>query len=180
MSSPPGKLDPMPVEELSKRTLRLLERARYVNLATVSGEGHPWVATLEYAWFGHPLRLVFGSPDQALHSRNIVGCSRVSGALFTAPYGSGLDVDAVDGAQFSGHCREIDPQGLDEYHQAFYEAVFTDETERAQWMLPPASLQGSAPHRLYLVEVEQLWLIDTRVWEQDRIDRRVEVPLAEL
>jgi hypothetical protein len=46
--------------------------------------------------------------------------------------------------------------------------------------LPPASLRAPAEHRLYLIEVERWWLIDTRTWEHDRIDRRVELPVEEL
>lgn len=47
-------------------------------------------------------------------------------------------------------------------------------------MLPRSLLAPPAQHRLYLIEVERWWLIDTRTWAQDRIDRRVEMPLADL
>jgi hypothetical protein len=43
-----------------------------------------------------------------------------------------------------------------------------------------SALVAPAPHRLYLVEVEQWWLVDTRTWAEDRIDRRAEVPLSAL
>ncbi|GAB2716029.1 pyridoxamine 5'-phosphate oxidase family protein [Streptomyces bullii] len=162
------------------RTRRLLERARYLNLATVSPEGRPWVATLEYAWLADPLRFVFGSAGLSRHGLNIARGPEVSGALFLAPNTPGLDVDAVDGAQFTGTCGEISPEELDEYHSVFYRAVFPDPEERARYLLEPARLRSPAPHRLYLVVVEDWWLIDTRTWEHDRIDRRMEVPPAVL
>ncbi|MFE5733428.1 pyridoxamine 5'-phosphate oxidase family protein [Streptomyces sp. NPDC056528] len=170
----------MPNEELTERVLRLLEQARYVSLATTSPQGSPWVSVLEYAWFARPLRLVFGSPAQSLHSRHIAERLRVAGALFTAGGGPELDVDAIDGAQFSGRCRELSGEDLLAYHRPYYEKLFSEEEERARWMLPSASLRHPAAHRLYLIEVDRLWLVDTRTWEEDRVERRVEVPLTGL
>ncbi|SDP37014.1 Pyridoxamine 5'-phosphate oxidase [Actinopolyspora xinjiangensis] len=162
---------------LAGRTRRLLERARYLNLATVSATGLPWVATLEYAWFRDPLRLVYGSTTGARHSRDIAFRDRVSGSLFLGGGDNGTEISAIDGAQFTGRCSEIPPGELDRYHEAFYESVFPDEEQRAEWMLPRSSLRAPAEHRLYLIEVERWWLIDTRTWQQDRVDRRVELPL---
>ncbi|MEV0899971.1 pyridoxamine 5'-phosphate oxidase family protein [Actinoplanes sp. NPDC049802] len=162
------------------RTRRLLDRARYVNLATVSPEGEPWVATLEYAWFAGPLRLVFGSATGSRHSLDVAANASVSGALFTAPAGPGLDVAATDGAQFTGTCVEISPDDLPGYHAGFYRAVFPDPRQRAEYQLEPARLAAPAAHRLYLVTVDRWWLIDTSTWETDRIDRRTEVPRDDL
>jgi len=162
------------------RTRRLLRRARYVNLATTNAQGRPWVATLEYAWFAEPLRLVFGSATVSRHSRDIAANPAVSGSLFIAPTGPELDIDATDGAQFTGTCTEIPPDRLDDYYAPFYEAVFPDPSQRAAFQLDRRLLAAPEPHRLYLVTVNQWWLIDTSTWERDRIDRRSEVPLAAL
>jgi hypothetical protein len=171
----------MDLDHMVDRTRRLLGEARYLNLATVSPDGRPWVATMEYAWLGDPLRFLFGSATGSLHSRNIASSPRISGSLFVGPGSvAGLDLAAVDGAQFTGTCAEITAGDLDRYHSLFYEAVFPDEAERAQWMLPRTSLRAPAEHRLYLIEVERWWLIDTRTWEHDRIDRRIELPVAHL
>ncbi|GAA2485765.1 hypothetical protein GCM10010406_22450 [Streptomyces thermolineatus] len=177
---PPPQVTAAELDGMADRTGRLLDAARYLNLATVSREGRPWVATLEYAWLGEPLRFLFGSAVGSRHSRDIASSPLVAGSLFLAGGGTGLDVAAVDGAQFTGTCSEVGAQDLDRYRPLFYEAVFPDERERARWMLPKSSLREPAEHRLYLVEVERWWLVDTRTWEQDRVDRRVELPLAEL
>ncbi|WP_327352406.1 pyridoxamine 5'-phosphate oxidase family protein [Streptomyces sp. NBC_01304] len=176
----PGDLDERP-GDLGERTRRLLDTARYLNLATVSADGSPWVATLEYAWLaGPPLRFVFGSATGSRHSRDVARSARVSGSLFVAGGGPGLDVAAVDGAQFTGTCAEVTAAELDRYHSVFYETVFPDEQQRSEWSLPPNALRAPAGHRLYLVEVERWWLVDTRTWEVDRIDRRIEVAPDEL
>jgi uncharacterized protein YhbP (UPF0306 family) len=162
------------------RTRRLLEKARYLNLATVSPEGQPWAATLEYAWLTDPLRFVFGSAGLSRHGLNISLAPSVGGALFVAPSTPGPDIGAVDGAQFTGTCGAISADELGDYYSDFYRVVFPDPEQRARLRLKPSQLRPPAAHRLYVVIVEEWWLIDTRTWEHDRIDRRTEVPLAEL
>ncbi|HWO62191.1 MAG TPA: pyridoxamine 5'-phosphate oxidase family protein [Umezawaea sp.] len=162
-------------ESLAARTHRLLAEARYLSLATVSADGRPWVAVLEYAALTGPLRLLFGSATGSRHGTDVARSPEVSGALFLP--GNGADFTAVDGAQFSGRCRALDSAEVDEYHAVFYAKVFPDEAQRAEWMLPAEALRGQAGHRLYLVEVDRWWLVDTRTWAEDRIDRRVEMPL---
>ncbi|WP_127500331.1 pyridoxamine 5'-phosphate oxidase family protein [Actinoplanes solisilvae] len=162
------------------RTRRLLDHARYINLATVSPQGQPWVATLEYVWFAAPLRLVFGSATSSRHGLDVAANPAVSGALFLPPSTAGLDIDATDGAQFTGVCSEISATELDDYYSDFYRGVFPDPAQRAQFQLERSLLAPPAPHRLYLVAVRQWWLIDTRTWKRDRIDRRMQVPPAEL
>lgn len=165
---------------LAGRTRRLLDQARYVNLATASPEGVPWVAVLEYAWLADPLRLVFGSATGSRHSLDVGSSPRVAGSLFVAGDATGAAFTGIDGAQFTGRCSEIPAEDLDRFYPAFYEAVLPDAQQRAEWMLPRSLLASPAQHRLYLIEVERWWLIDTRTWAQDRIDRRVEMPLTEL
>jgi Pyridoxamine 5'-phosphate oxidase len=167
-------------DSLAARSRRLLDEARYLNLATVSPGGRPWVAVLEYAWLADPLRFVFGSATTSRHSTDIAAFPQVSGSLFLAAGSVGLDIEGVDGAQFTGTAREVPAAELDRYYAVFYETVFPDPDQRTEWMLPQSMLRSPAEHRLYLVEVERWWLMDTSTWAEDRIDRRVEMPLAEL
>jgi uncharacterized protein YhbP (UPF0306 family) len=160
----------------ARRSRRLLEEARYLTLATVSTDGRPWSAVLQYAWLPDPLRFLFGSAIQSRHSRDIATRPRISGSLFVA----GDSLMDVDGAQFSGTCQELSPEDVERYHATFYDALFPDAQDRAEWALPQSELLPPAEHRLYLIEVDDWWLIDTRTWAEDRIDRRVKVPLTEL
>ncbi|MGH3324977.1 MAG: pyridoxamine 5'-phosphate oxidase family protein, partial [Streptomyces sp.] len=122
-------------DSLTARTGRLLDEARYLNLATVSPESLPWVSVVEYAWLAGPLRFVFGSATGSRHSRDIASSPRVSGSLFvTGGAATGVDFASVDGAQFTGRCAEIPADELDRYHSVFYEAVFPEEAQRTEWM----------------------------------------------
>jgi uncharacterized protein YhbP (UPF0306 family) len=163
-------------EGVARRTRRLLDEAKFLSLATVSTEEQPWSAVLQYAWLPRPLRFLFGSAVQSRHSTDVATRPRVAGLLFV----TGGDLLSVDGAQFAGTCRELSPDEVVEHHAAFYDAVLPDAAERAEYTLPVSMLVPPAPHRLYVVEVEQWWLVDTSTWVEDRIDRRAEVPLADL
>jgi len=163
-------------DSLAKRSRRLLDEAKYLTLGTVSTDGHPWTAVLQYAWLAHPLRFLYGSAILSQHSRDIATRPRVSGSLFV----SGDSLMDVDGAQFSGTCRELSTEDVERFHGTFYDAVLPDARDRAEWTLPPSALVEPAEHRLYVIELDEWWLVDTRTWAEDRIDRRVQVPLAEL
>jgi uncharacterized protein YhbP (UPF0306 family) len=167
-------------DSLASRTRRLLGEARYLTIATVSDDGSPWSAVLQYAWLGQPLRFLFGSAIRSRHSRHIAARPQVSGSLYVTGSGPGLSLSSVDGAQFSGRCFELSAEDVDRFHAAFYDAVLPDPQSRAKWTLPPSALLPPAEHRLYVIEVERWWLVDTRTWAQDRIDRRIEMPLDEL
>lgn len=163
-------------DSLAGRSRRLLDEAGYLTLATVSTDGQPWSAVLQYAWLAEPLRFLFGSAIQARHSRHVAARPQISGSLFVA----GGDLLAVDGAQFSGTCVELCAADVHRYHARFYDAVLPDARDRAEWTLPAEALLPPAEHRLYLIEVDQWWLVDTSTWAEDRIDRRVQVPVSEL
>lgn len=168
-------------DNLAGRTWRLLEEAKYLTLATVSDDGLPWAAVLQYAWLRDPLRLLFGSAVRARHSRHVAARPQVGGSLFaTANDGAGAAIASVDGAQFTGRCAELPAADVARLHATFYEAVLPDPRMRAEWALPSSSLCPPAEHRLYMITVGRWWLIDTRTWAEDRIDRRIEVPLTEL
>jgi uncharacterized protein YhbP (UPF0306 family) len=155
------------------RTKRILDEAKYLSLSTVSGAGEPWSAVLQYAWLPRPLRFLFGSATQSRHSGHIATNPVVSGSLYV----TGDSLTAVDGAQFTGTCRELDPDEVRRHHATFYDALLPDEETRAEYTLPVDALLPPADHRIYQITVTRLWLIDTSTWIEDRIDRRVEVAL---
>jgi hypothetical protein len=98
----------------------------------------------------------------------------VSGSLFTTGNGA---LTEVDGAQFTGTCRELTEAEVREHHATFYDALLPDEESRAEYTLPVELLLPPAEHRIYQITVQRLWLIDTSTWIEDRIDRRIEVEL---
>lgn len=165
---------------LADRTRRLLDEAHHLTLATASGDGRPWAATLHYAWLEAPLRFLFCSVTGARHSRHVAAAPEVSGSLFTTGRPTGVAIAPVEGAQFTGVCRPVPDDQLEQLHAAFFAAVLPDPEARAAWMLPLSALRPPSDHRLYQIEVERWWLIDLSTWARDRVDRRVEMPLGAL
>lgn len=159
---------------LAGRTRRILDEARYLSLSTVSCDGQPWSAVLQYAWLAAPLRFLFGSATQSRHSLDVATRPSVSGSLFVTGDGT---LTSVDGAQFTGTCQELPAHLVREHHAVFYDALLPDEESRAEYTLPVEALLPPADHRIYEITVDRLWLIDTSTWVEDRIDRRVAAPL---
>ncbi|MEV2250804.1 pyridoxamine 5'-phosphate oxidase family protein [Streptomyces sp. NPDC050147] len=167
-------------EELAARTLRLLGATRYLTLATSSPQGEPWSAALHYEWQPDPLRLLFCSSHQTRHGADIASNAQVAGSLFVTGTTTDVAIAPVEGAQFTGVCAEVPDDGLQEAHRRFFEAVFPDPEVRAEWALPLDAFGPPGVHRLYRVTVDRWWLIDLRTWAEDKIDRRVEMPLSAL
>ncbi|MBQ1074789.1 pyridoxamine 5'-phosphate oxidase family protein [Micromonospora sp. C31] len=160
--------------DLVDRLHRVLTDAKYLSLSTVSPDRRPWTAVLQYAWLPDPLRLLFGSATQSRHSRHVAARPTVSGALFVTGDGA---LTEVDGAQFTGTCRELTADETHAHHATFYDALLPDEASRAEYTLPVSALLPPAEHRIYQVSVDRVWLVDTSTWLEDRIDRRIEVDL---
>lgn len=157
------------------RTRQILDKARWATLATVSASGEPWSSVVHYVWLPDPLRLLFTSADDARHSKDIAGDPRVSGSLCCTGVDTGIALGDVDGAQFTGHCTEVAAEELIKYHDLFFGTLFPDPSVRAQWALPPESFRAPESHRLYLITVDDWWIIDFSRWAADKIDRRMRV-----
>ncbi|GGL11391.1 hypothetical protein GCM10011588_27320 [Nocardia jinanensis] len=163
------------------RSSFLLDRARFVTLATTGPHG-PWAATVNFVARHRPLHLIWYSLRTAEHSANIIANPRVSGSMFmtglTGPDApSGLP---IDGAQFSGSCREVSPAELPECYEHYYAANFPDPAERADWALPVESFRGDGPRRFYRLDIERWGLYDAQRWTVDKHDTRMEVALSEI
>jgi uncharacterized protein YhbP (UPF0306 family) len=164
---------------LVHRSDLILDRARFVTLAT-SGPGGPWASTVNYVALRRPLRMMWYSLRSAQHSVNLAAHPGVSGSLFLTGL-TGADAPAgipIDGAQFTGECREVTADELPEYHRNYYQSNFPDPAVREQWMLPLDEFRGNGPRRFYRLDIDRWWLYDAQRWTVDKHDSRVEVPVA--
>lgn len=163
------------------RSRMLLNRARFVTLATAGPHG-PWAATVNFVARHRPLHLIWYSLRTAEHSANIAADPRVSGSLFMTGL-TGADAPSglpIDGAQFSGNCREVLSAELPECYDYFYATNFPDPAERAEWALPMESFQGDGPRRFYRLDIERWGLYDAQRWTVDKHDLRMEIALSDI
>ncbi|MCX5381456.1 pyridoxamine 5'-phosphate oxidase family protein [Streptomyces sp. NBC_00091] len=157
---------------LNERVDRLLANARFTTLATHDGRT-PWAATVNFVALHRPLRLLWASMASARHSRDIAAERSVAGSI----YMTGLPGFGLDGMQYSGTARSIEHESeVIAFHKTFYDLNFPDEAVRQQLLLPPETYFRDGGRRLYLLTVEQYWLLDIDRWLIDMTDQRIEVP----
>ncbi|WP_327118593.1 pyridoxamine 5'-phosphate oxidase family protein [Nocardia sp. NBC_01730] len=164
---------------LALRSRVLLDRARFVTLAT-SGPAGPWSSTVNYVVLHQPLRLLWYSLRDARHSMNIAGSPQVAGSIFLTGL-TGSDAPSgipIDGAQFTGECREVTADELPAYYDRYYESNFPDPAVRAEWMLPLDEFHTDGPRRFYRLDIDRWWLYDAQRWTEDKHDTRIEVSVA--
>lgn len=167
------------MDALLDRSRLLLHTARFMTLATLSAGGEPWASTVNYVCRAEPLKLIWYSMRDALHSRNLEAGAVVSGSISRYDLGAASPI-GLDGAQFVSECRVLDSEEAHAAHRHYYERNFPDELVRRQWMLPIEEFVGTGHRRFYEATITRWWLFDIERWLRDKQDRRVEVPLSTL
>ncbi|RIJ12855.1 pyridoxamine 5'-phosphate oxidase family protein [Pseudomonas sp. 91RF] len=167
------------LSSLSQRSRMLLSSARFMTLATVTPRGEPWASTVNYVCQAEPLKVIWYSSRDAMHSLNITSRADVSASVFRCDLGDASPI-GLDGGQLFGECRVIVGAEVEEVHRHYYERNFPDVLARRQWMLPTEQFHGEGPRRFYELSIMSWWLFDIEQWLQDRRDRRIEVPLSDL
>ncbi|WP_048243222.1 pyridoxamine 5'-phosphate oxidase family protein [Burkholderia cepacia] len=160
----------------TERSRLLLHTARFATLASVSVEGDPWASVVNFVTISPPIRIIWYSLKEALHSRNLLHRPDVSGAIYRADLGD-VSPLGLDGAQFTGKCRVIPDDEAEDIHRQYYCLNFPDATVRHAWMLPLDSFVGEGSRRFYEVAIEAWWLFDIDGWLKDKCDRRIPVAI---
>ncbi|WP_230492850.1 hypothetical protein [Martelella alba] len=148
-------------------------------MATALPDGLTWAATLNHVVCYNPLRLIWYSMKQAVHSEHIRRRAAVAGSIFfdNRPELSFL---GLDGAQFTGEAREIPYQECQAVHHYYYEHNFTDPAIREKWLIDVDEFHNAGPRRFYELTINAWWLLDLDGWAINKEDRRIAVPLNAL
>ena len=125
----------------------LLERERFMTLATADADGTPWASPVWYAPDGD-FELLWVSKPGARHSRNIAARPEIAIVIFDSQQTPG-DVRAL---YMAARAEEIDARGLEAYNARSI----------AQGLPPwgPEDVRPPARHRLYRAVVSQHWMLD--------------------
>lgn len=163
----------------TERSLSLLQNSRFFTLASRSLAGEVWASTVNYVPAFSPVRILWCSMRTARHSENIRQHALVSGSVFRTNL-QGVSPLGLDGAQFTGLCREIPEHESSEAHHYFSLNNFPDEALRAEWMPPLDEFIGKGARRFYELMISEWWLLDIDRWLETRQDRRIAVDLKTL
>jgi uncharacterized protein YhbP (UPF0306 family) len=167
----------MPAHDiLVQRSNVLIDHTRFLTLASRGPEG-VWASTVNFVPLRQPLRFLWYSLRDTRHSRNIDAFPEVAGSVFRTDLPTDL---GLDGAQFTGTARSVEPDGPEEFHKLFYERNFPDEQTREEWRIPLDEFRGNGPRRFYLLTITAWWLVDLDRWLVTKDDRRIAVDLAAL
>ena len=123
----------------------LIERERFMTLATADPDGRPWASPVWYAPDG-PFELLWVSRPGARHSRNLATRPELGIVIFDSTQTPG-EVEAV---YMEARAEETDPQRI---------AIFSRRSVAqgmAEWPVVPDHL------RLYSAVVSQHWVLDSR------------------
>lgn len=169
----------MLIMSLIERSLSLLQNTRFFTLASRSLAGEVWASTINYVPAFSPIRIIWCSEHIAKHSGNIRQHAQVSGSIFRTDL-QGVSPLGLDGAQFTGLCREIPENEIDEIYDYFSLNNYPDETSRAMWMPPLSEFKGDGVRRFYELKITEWWILDIDGWLETRQDRRIPVDLSTL
>ncbi|MGH3293205.1 MAG: pyridoxamine 5'-phosphate oxidase family protein [Trebonia sp.] len=145
--------------QLSAIAQDLIDRNRYLTLATADEAGQPWASPVWYAHTGYKEFFWASSPD-ARHSRNIAVRPQVSIVIFD----SSLPPGATQAVYLSGAAEVVTGPGLQRHLQAYSRR--SQEQGLPEWA--PGDVQAPARHRLYRVVAATLFVlkpggVDTRI-----------------
>ncbi|PRD14452.1 pyridoxamine 5'-phosphate oxidase family protein [Pantoea coffeiphila] len=161
----------------TERSLFLLQNCRFFTLASRPDTGEAWASTLNFVPAFSPVRLIWCSPKDARHSENIRQHPLVSGSMFRTDLES-ISPVGLDGAQFTGLCREIAPAEVAATHTYFSQMNFPDAQQRAAWMPPLQEFISEGARRFYEMKIAEWWLLDIDRWLETGLDKRLSLDLA--
>ncbi|WP_163506066.1 pyridoxamine 5'-phosphate oxidase family protein [Fodinicola acaciae] len=152
----------------------LIDRNRYLSLATVDPDGRPWVSPVYFAP-GEDGEFIWVSTVDAEHSRNLAARPDVSLVIFDStvqPY-HGRAVYA------SGEAYALAGDDLDRALR-----IYPGAADRGGAQLTLDDVTGDAPYRLYRAAATRLWVLCPREPRQPCAahglakDHRAAVPLV--
>ena len=157
---------PVSTTDLEVMAKRVLDTNRYMTIATLGEDGHPWVTPVYFSPDRYRYMFWISGPD-AQHSRNIRAHPEVTIVVFD----SSVPIGAAEAVYMRAEAVEVaDPSAED------CDAAFRQRFEEIK-AFTPLELQAPAPLRLYRAGVKQHWVLirgSDPVWGRG-IDSRLEV-----
>ncbi|HSW79566.1 MAG TPA: pyridoxamine 5'-phosphate oxidase family protein [Candidatus Saccharimonadales bacterium] len=154
-------------EELSARVKEIIERIKYITIATISEQHEPWNAPTFFA-YDDKFNLYWGSPARSQHSQNI----RANGQAYIVIYDSTVTPGTGKGVYIRAFCEELSNQ--DEMRAAF-NLIRKRRGDISYWEFE--EFQPDRPIRLYKAEPKHIYTNGGVMVDGEYLDSRVEVTL---
>lgn len=153
---------------LTKAAKEIMERNKYMAIATIDANKKPWVATVFYA-YGKDYTFYFLSPIDSRHAENIRKSPDVSFAIFDSRQPLGESI----GIQAEGTASIVQEKKLEEAIEVYANRLDPDSDIPPTKRYPPEDYSGAAEFRFFKIVVSKMYLTGT-------VNRRTEVDLSEV
>lgn len=146
-------------------TKGIIENNKFLSLATVDNDGKVWSTPLSYS-VDDDYNFYFTSELDSKHIINIMDNPEVSFTIFD----STKRVSDIDGLQIRGIVGQVDESELEGVVKHYYERVFKDPEERAEWEAPYTYfLEDEQPiYRFFQIMPIEIYKRDTENLDADR------------
>lgn len=147
----------------------IIKTNHFLSLATADKEGNVWSTPLSYSW-DEECNFYFTTTMDSKHINNI----RVNPYVSFSIFDSTRRVSDIDGLQIAGIVGEVERDKLEKVVDAYYQYVFPDPEERAEWKAPyEYFMQNEYPvYRFFQIMPINIQKRDT---ENLDVDRTIEI-----
>src|SRR6266567_232260 len=151
---------------LIQKAKEIIEKIKYITIATASKDGTPWNSPV-YSAFDEKYNFFWASDQNGQHSKNIAVNNKIFLVIYdsTVPEGTGVGVYIQARAYKLDNPKEID-RGL-KYLDGRVNKTKYPHTRNSQF-------QNDKPRRVYKAEPEKIWLNVDGTINGNFIDKRVE------
>ena len=156
--------------ELVQKAKEIIEKIKYITIATASKDGSPWNSPV-YSAFDENYNFFWASDQNGQHSKNIMKNNKIFLVIYdsTVPEGTGVGVYIQAKAYKLEDPKEI------EYGITYLDGRVNKKKDPT---IRIAEFQNDKPRRVYKAVPEKMWMnIDGEI-NGHFIDKRVEITLV--
>jgi uncharacterized protein YhbP (UPF0306 family) len=158
------------MDDLEKKAKEIIEKIKYVTIATVSKDGNPWNSPV-YSAFDENYNFFWASDQNGQHSKNIEENNNV----FLVIYDSTVLEGTGRGVYIKAKAYKLESDEDIRYALRYLDGRVNkkkDPTTRV------AEFQNEMPRRVYKAVLEKVWMNDDGEINGHFIDKRVEIKLV--
>ncbi len=153
--------------DLSKRAREIIQKIKYITIATVSPEGQPWNSPV-YSAFDENYNFYFVSWKENQHSKNIFSNSEV----FLVIYDSTVSEGKGEGVYI-----QATAEGLNNPQDIIAAWKLLDERVGKVKERKPEEFMGEFPRRVFKIKSVKAWMNTDGDEQGQYVDKRVEIQL---
>ena len=161
----------MTMTEMAKE---IIKNNKFLSLATRNNKGEVWATPLSYSTDAD-YNFYFTTAVDSIHIDHIRENPHIAFSIFD----STCRVSDIDGLQIKGIVGEVEKERLPNIVQEYYQQVFPDPNERAEWESEWKHFTKDVfpVYRFFQIMPLEIYKRDT---DNDEVDRRVQIDIEEL